>query len=65
MRCYPVCLVAVLLFRLPASGAQAKADVPITLPGEVLVVPPVGRYGRTPAPVDVVQAQLAAGCLPL
>jgi hypothetical protein len=60
-RCYLVGLVAVLLLRSPASAAPAKADVPIALPGEVLVVPPVGRYGRTPVPIDAVQAQLAAG----
>jgi hypothetical protein len=53
---------------LLAAGAVAfaapvlAAEVP-RLPDEALVISGVARYGRSPVPVDTIQARLAAGAL--
>ncbi len=44
-----------------APSARAADNDPPSLPGEALVIPPVGRYGRTPVPMDPVQALICSG----
>lgn len=53
-------LVAVVGYSCWAAATVCRADGP-SLPGEALVIPPVGRYGRTPVPIDPLQALMATG----
>jgi predicted esterase len=60
------CLLAAAII-IPSLALQANAgldedyNATVALPTEALILPPVGRYGRTPIPVDALQASICAG----
>src|SRR6266571_4066586 len=63
---FRACIVATAFIApslaLHAEASAADRDNPaIALPNEALVLPSMGRYGRTPIPVDVVQLALCSG----
>src|SRR6267142_6232004 len=61
-----ICLLAATII-VPSLALQAGAGIDedyhatVALPTEALILPPVGRYGRTPIPVDALQASICAG----
>jgi hypothetical protein len=61
-----LCLFAAAII-VPSLALQGEAGIDdndnavVALPTEALVLPPVGRYGRTPIPVDALQASICAG----
>src|SRR5262245_47261821 len=55
-----VLLIAALSSIWSSASSPCRADTP-ALPEEALVIASVGRYGRTPAPTDAIQALIAAG----
>lgn len=60
----PCLLAAAIIVPSLALHAHAGFDedynATVALPTEALILPPVGRYGRTPIPVDALQASICA-----
>src|SRR5262245_8711102 len=60
--CLLVAAFFVPTFALQTDARPSENDDPVVaLPSEALILPSVGRYGRTPIPVDVLQAAICAG----
>lgn len=53
-------LIAAIVVSDPAFGGANDGVPVISLPSEALVLPPVARYGRTPVPIDPVQALICS-----